>query len=1112
VLALPDATEGSLKENQTEQPRTYRAYAVLAVMNLVTIVAALALTAHMTESHRRSVSGSREWAARVSSFGRLFDLAGKVDTSAHEVFASGSIEAASASLEMNLRAFNTAMARARGDVAGNEDVAESAPLTRELARTNAALQEMAIISRGVLAAVRDGEREKAASMLVAADRKLSAVRSQIVTLIDTAGRVQEERFRQQERRNAIVSALEQVLAVAILALVITITFYTRRAARDLRNTEDRARRFDGMRRLIDAFENAIDGIAFIDTNNRYSFVNFAYASAAGSTTNDLLGQSWEESIHPDDRAEWARARAEVDTWGRAERELRGLRVDGTSFHQRVVLVAAEDGGPELALYCFMRDVTEEKHAADTLRRSEERFELASRATADVIWDWNIASGTLWLNGALTTQYGHDSGEVPVSIWSGNVHPADHDRVMSEIDEVIAAGNSVWTGEYRFRRADGTWAEVFDRGYVVYDSEGSATRMIGAMLDMTARNAAQREINELSRRNNLILKSAADGIFGLDVNGYTTFVNDAASTMLGWPVDELRRVRMHDVVHNVDESDGQDWESCPACLPVRSGQSVISSAEVFHRRDGSAMPVEYTTSPIRNEEGRVVGGVVTFRDITERRAVERMKDEFVSVVSHELRTPLTSIRGALGLIASGHVSAGSDKGQRMIDIAVSNTDRLIRLINDILDIERMESGQITLSKSLCNVPDLVAQAVEVMRPMAEKARIRVVSHAERCSIVADGDRIVQTLTNLISNAIKFSPPDTTITVTALEGAGRVEFEVGDQGRGIPAEKLELIFERFQQIDASDSRQKGGSGLGLAICRSIVRQHGGDILAESTPGAGSRFRFHVAAPENGYETAAIDLRPSVLICDDDELIVEAAAAIVEARGYRAIGVTSGRDLIDQAAIVSPDVILLDLFMPNLNGWETLGALKQNPETAQIPVIILSVLAPEDTGTPAFQVAGWIQKPLESENFVQTLDRVIADEPRGRVLVIEHDQDLADVMTQVLRRRGIRTFHAATGRQAIQMAPHVRPNVVVLDVVAPDVDGFNVVASLKDQEQIRSVPMIVYSAFEPNAAQREKLRLGPTEFLTKSRVTPDEVERRVVDLLHTLVLKKGEFSNVA
>jgi CheY-like chemotaxis protein len=396
-------------------------------------------------------------------------------------------------------------------------------------------------------------------------------------------------------------------------------------------------------------------------------------------------------------------------------------------------------------------------------------------------------------------------------------------------------------------------------------------------------------------------------------------------------------------------------------------------------------------------------------------------------------------------------------------------------------------------------------------MAEKALIRVLSKAEPCTVVADSDRVVQTLTNLISNAIKFSPSDTTITVTALEGVGRVEFEVGDQGRGVPADKLDLIFERFQQVDASDSRQKGGSGLGLAICRSIVRQHGGDITVESSAGVGSRFRFHLPAPESMAAIAATDTRPTILICDDDELIVDAAVHIAEGGGFRAVGVTNGRDLLDQAATLVPDVILLDLFMPNLNGWETLAALKQRQETADIPVIILSVLTAEETGTPAFELAGWIQKPLQADQVLETMQHAVGA-PQGRVLVIEADPDLAHVMTSFFKRRQIRPFHAATGKQAIELARHVRPDLVVLDPALADIDGFGVVASLKEHEPMRCLPLIVYSAFEPTPAQREKLRLGPTEYLTKSRVTPEDLERRVVDLLKTIVLKKGEFSNVA
>jgi signal transduction histidine kinase len=238
----------------------------------------------------------------------------------------------------------------------------------------------------------------------------------------------------------------------------------------------------------------------------------------------------------------------------------------------------------------------------------------------------------------------------------------------------------------------------------------------------------------------------------------------------------------------------------------------------------------------------VGVVVAFADVTERRALDKMKDEFISTVSHELRTPLTALRAALGLVAGGALASKPDKMQQMVEIALGNTDRLVRLVNDILDLERIGSGKAQLHSTTNSVEDLMRRAAELQSVRAAKAHIQFSIAAEGVKVWADPDRILQMLANLIGNAIKFSPNGGEIHLVARNlSDNEAQIEVHDQGRGIPQDKLEQIFERFQQVDASDSRAMGGTGLGLAICRSIAQQHGGRIWAESAPGNGASFFF-------------------------------------------------------------------------------------------------------------------------------------------------------------------------------------------------------------------------------------------------------------------------------
>jgi signal transduction histidine kinase len=254
-------------------------------------------------------------------------------------------------------------------------------------------------------------------------------------------------------------------------------------------------------------------------------------------------------------------------------------------------------------------------------------------------------------------------------------------------------------------------------------------------------------------------------------------------------------------------------------------------------DGVSFPIEYESAAIHTD-GSLVGAVVTFRDISQRRAAEQWKDEQLSIASHEMRTPLTSMRSSLGLLASGQLGRLPERGQRMIEIALQNTDRLIRLTNDILDLERLDSRHMGMTSIGCHAGDLILEAADSVRAMAEQMNVVLEVAPNDARVLGDPDRLVQVMTNLLANAIKFSPPSGgTVWIDAAPAEGELVFRVRDEGCGIPPNKLETIFDRFVQVDELDSRNKGGTGLGLAISRGIVKQHGGHIWAESAVGAGT-----------------------------------------------------------------------------------------------------------------------------------------------------------------------------------------------------------------------------------------------------------------------------------
>ncbi|GAC1417532.1 MAG: hypothetical protein NVSMB62_08330 [Acidobacteriaceae bacterium] len=513
-----------------------------------------------------------------------------------------------------------------------------------------------------------------------------------------------------------------------------------------------------------------------------------------------------------------------------------------------------------------------------------------------------------------------------------------------------------------------------------------------------------------------------------------------------------------------------------------------------------------------------------QNLSQRSSLDSVKDEFISTVSHELRTPLTSIRGALGLLSAGLLGNVDAKAHNLLRIASTNTERLIRLINDILDLERMESGRAALALRRCSVLELAREAVETMTAMADAAQIRLdlQCYAPRDLIYfdADPDRILQVLTNLLSNAIKFSPAETTVFVQVDGNADSLLLKVVDEGRGIPADKLESVFDRFQQVESADASRKGGTGLGLAICRSIVQQHNGAIWAQANqtgPGTTLWVQFSRAARASDADVPAILATPvqrgtgRILVCDDDPSIRVVVAEQLRQHGYDILEARSGEEAIAMASRYFDrqpiSAILLDLNMPGLGGWETLQQLRDSPATATIPVVILSVMAPSGPsanglGRRSPNHQGWVQKPFNENLLLAELGRVLEQrEGPGQILLVEDDDDLARVILAGFDGTSVVVDHAATRQQAMDRCLSGPPDLLILDLNLPDGDGFSFVDWLRRQPALRALPLVVYSGREISQEEMSKLQLGPTEFLTKAKVKPEEVERLVLTMVQRL-----------
>lgn len=340
----------------------------------------------------------------------------------------------------------------------------------------------------------------------------------------------------------------------------------------------------------------------------------------------------------------------------------------------------------------------------------------------------------------------------------------------------------------------------------------------------------------------ILENAEEAIISVDEGQTIQLFNRGAEKIFGYTPSEILG-RPLDILlpQQSREQHRQFVRIFGQSAATSRGMAERSQNVVGLRKNGQIFAAEASISKLRLGDRVIYTAIL--KDISDREAIDRMKNEFISVVSHELRTPLTSVHGSLKLLATGRLGDLHSQGQHLLEIAVSNTERLTRLINDVLDLERIESGRMPTHMTYCDAADAIAQAAEAMQSAARDREIALSVTLNSTRMYADSDRILQTLTNLIGNAIKFSPCGSTVWVDASDRGEDVLFQVRDRGRGIPSDHLESIFGRFQQVDASDSRTKGGTGLGLAICRQIVERHGGRIWAESEPGCGSTFSFTI-----------------------------------------------------------------------------------------------------------------------------------------------------------------------------------------------------------------------------------------------------------------------------
>jgi len=640
------------------------------------------------------------------------------------------------------------------------------------------------------------------------------------------------------------------------------------------------------------------------------------------------------------------------------------------------------------------------------------------------------------------------------------------------------------------RSDGTTFPI--ELTVVAHEEESGLQFSAFIRDISERKGAEK----LTRRLAAIVESSCDAIIGVSPDGFITSWNPGAEQLYGFG----REAALNQGISLIIPVERQD-ENSSLIARIVAGESV-QQLETMHQTIGSGLvDVSLSASPLRDSHGNIEGVSIIARDITERKAIEKRISEFYSTVSHELRTPLTSIRGALSLIDDEIIELTSDEAREMINIARKSSERLVRLINDILDLKKIEAGKLELHKREITTDSILTRSIEAMEGMARELHVQVKRASSiDARICADPDRIQQVITNLISNALKYSSPGSVVLVSVDQVQdGLLRISVTDEGPGIDDEHHNLLFGRFQQVDSSDTRPKEGTGLGLAISKSIVEQHGGEMSFYSKVGVGSTFWFSLPSLEILPEVERPSDREAtktVLVVEDDIDMARFVMLSLSKAGFSPLLAGTRESAIASLQSSRPDVVLLDLSLPDGSGLDVIEYLRGSVGLEDVPIVVMTGLDREDFRFAPPLVFDWFFKPFDFRTLIRSVQRATGACQERKVLVVEDDPHTRAVIIAQLKHLEAECFEAENGLQAVSIARSVRPNVIVLDVNIPHMNGFEVVGVLQDA--LASTSLVVYSEHDLSVDERERLTLGITRHLNKSRVSPVEFVDTVKEFL--------------
>ncbi len=740
----------------------------------------------------------------------------------------------------------------------------------------------------------------------------------------------------------------------------------------------------------------------------------------------------------------------------------------------------------------------------TIRDHEAHISSIVDSVADGILTIDDQGKVHSFNHAAERLFGYTAAEAVGKNIKTLIPSAFHAAYAAHMQNFIAPGESTDPGSGRGLAGQRKDGGTFPMELSIGEMQVGERRMFTAIVrDISERKRAVQALSESEQRLNLALEGSRLALWDWNIVSDKVYHSEQWAVILGKPPQKI--VTTFNSLEKLVHPDDVDGLRQPLYETLKGTRPFYRVEHRVRIQDGSWRWVESTGKVVeRDAQGRALRMTGTNADITERKKIDIMKSEFVSTVSHELRTPLTSIRGALGLIAGGMAGDLPQQARALVEIAYNNSERLVLLINDILDIEKIESGNMRLDLRPCDLASLLRQSIEANEAYAALFGCHIVleNTADNAMVVVDPDRFVQVMNNLLSNAAKFSPAGGDIAVTAVRRAQGIRITISDQGPGIPAEFHGRVFQKFAQADSSDTRVKGGTGLGLSIARAIARKFSGDITFESAAGQGAKFFFDLPQAASLAEPAGQSVaqssqgRPRILICEDDADIVRLLRMMLKQSGFDTDIATNAAEAKRLLLDKTYAAMTLDIMLPDQDGISLVRELRAQEKTRSLPIVVVSAKAEDSRAglsAGAFEIIDWLGKPIDQGHLIAALERAVGHHAGGRprILHVEDDADVRQVLAAMLQ--GTADIVAAVDLKAARAELAKSGfDLVVLDVSLPDGNGLDLLSQINQQHP--PVPVMIFSAQEMDAGSAASISTA----LVKSRTSNKELLARITALL--------------